>query len=152
MKIIEATFGKWYIKCIPEDGARISVLQFEGKNLLTAEAAVFKPPERFYGDYETRPVYGYDDCFPTIDTCLYPGENFVCKDHGELCWQKWKVFTDSDRLVCYTTCERPNATFKRTLEFAGNIIKWKFEVTNLSDSTLPFLHTMHALMPLKEIS
>lgn len=151
MKIIEARFENWYIQCIPEDGARISVLRYEDQDLLTPNPASFNPPRRFYGDYETRPVYGYDDCFPTVDPCIYPDEQFECRDHGELCWQQWQVKTEGNRLICLTDCLRPKVTFKRTLEFAGNQLIWRFEIANGSAKNLPFLHVMHPLFPLEKI-
>jgi len=45
MKTLDAVIGKWFIQCIPEDGARISVLQYEGIDLLTGSPSSFKPPE-----------------------------------------------------------------------------------------------------------
>ena len=59
-----ANFGTWHIQCIPEDGARISILKYDGYDLFTGNPSAFKPPEKFIGEFETRPVYGYDDCFP----------------------------------------------------------------------------------------
>jgi hypothetical protein len=151
MEIIKANFENWHIQCIPEDGARISVLKYAGHDLLTTNPPAFKPPDRFYGEYETRSVYGYDDCFPTVDPCIYPEEQFGCRDHGELCWKEWKVQTKGNSLICYTDCLRPEVTFKRMLEFTGNKLTWKFEVVNVSDKKLSFLHVMHALLPLKKI-
>jgi hypothetical protein len=151
MKTVDAVIGKWFVQCIPEDGARISVLQYEGIDLLTSCPPVFKPPGKNYGEYETRPVYGYDDCFPSVDPCKYPVENLECRDHGNLCWMKWQVKLESNKLICQADCFSPKAIFKRTLEFIGNRLIWRFEVLNLSDSNLAFLHVMHALMPLKEI-
>ena len=151
MKIVKANIGNWHIQCLPEDGSRIPVLQFAGRDLLTTNPPAFKPPEKDYGEYETRPVYGYDDCFPSIDPCKYPDEDTTCRDHGELCWQKWQVKLNSNKLICSTDCLKPKVTFKRMLEFMGNTLKWKFEVVNVSDSKLAFLHVMHALMPRKEI-
>ena len=151
MRNIKVNIEKWHIECLPDDGARISVLRFAGHDLLTAKPLAFKSPKKFYGEYENRPVYGYDDCFPTVDACIYPTGNFNCRDHGELCWQKWQVQSDGNRLICSTTCNNPGITFNRTLEFIGNNLRWGFEVVNLSATILPFLHVMHALMPLKEI-
>ncbi len=151
MSVIKANIENWHIQCLPEDGARISVLQYAGMDLLTSAPVSFMSPEKFIGEYETRPVYGYDDCFPTVDPCQYPAGNFKCRDHGELCWQKWEVLLIGNRLICYTTCPRPKVTFKRTLEFTGNNLKWKFEAENLSGKIIPFLHVMHPLMPLKEV-
>ncbi|MBK8884772.1 MAG: hypothetical protein IPN67_21190 [Bacteroidales bacterium] len=89
MNILKADFNNWHIQYAPEDGARIVSLNYSGYDLLTTEPAVFRKPGRFCGEYETRPVYGYDDCFPTVDQCNYPGGNSGCRDHGELCWQQW---------------------------------------------------------------
>jgi hypothetical protein len=152
MKIIRADISNWHVECIPDDGARISVLQFKGKDMLTRVPGTFRPPEKFYGEYETRPVFGYDDCFPTVDPCSYPENFFECRDHGELCWKKWQARFACDSLFCYTKCIRPKVTFKRTLEFTANSISWQYEVVNLADRELPFLHVMHALMPLNEIA
>ena len=152
MKIIEASFQNWFVQCIPEDGARISILRFEGKDLLTSSPSSFKAPDQFYGEYETRPVYGYDDCFPTVDPCLYPEGEFECRDHGNICWRKWSVNVTGNSLVCTIDCAQPNVTFVRTLEFAGNRLIWKFEVKNLADKNNVFLHVMHPLLPLREIN
>lgn len=136
---------------MPVDGARISVLKYEDCDLLTPEPVLFKPPEKFYGEYETRPVYGYDDCFPTVDPCIYPEDIFRCRDHGDLCWDKWIVEKDCNVLICSVSCANPAADFKRTMVFIGNELSWRFEVRNLSYKKLPFLHVMHALMPLENI-
>lgn len=151
IKIIEANFQNWFVQCIPEDGARISILRFEGQDLLTASPPSFKAPDNFYGEYETRPVYGYDDCFPTVDPCLFPGEDFACRDHGNLCWKEWQVNVTGNSLVCSIDCIHPEVTFKRILEFAGNRLTWKFEVVNWSAKESVFLHVMHPLLPLREI-
>ena len=150
--MISADFGNWHIECLPDDGARISVLKYAGINLLTPAPFPFRKPETFYGEYELRPVYGYDDCFPTVDKCIYPGETVECRDHGELYQQKWEVKTETNRITCSAVCLKPDAFFTRTLEFTGNNLTWSFEVMNRSGEHFPFLHVMHALMPLAGIS
>lgn len=151
MNTIKANIGNWNVECLPDDGARISVLQYAGKDLLSVKPFEFNLPDKFYGEFETRPVYGYDDCFPTVDPCQYPGSKLLCRDHGELCWQKWQVQFKGNSLICVTESHVPTMKFSRTLEFSENNLKWKFEVSNLSRNILPFLHVMHPLMPLKEI-
>lgn len=151
IETLKADFGKWHVHCIPEDGARISVLKYEGFDLLTPEPALFMPPEIFYGEYETRPVYGYDDCFPSVDRSVYPGEEYECRDHGEICWNKWSVVNEGTGLICHTICRKPATDFKRILYFEGDKLTWRFEVKNLSDKKLTFLHVMHALLPLDQI-
>jgi hypothetical protein len=151
MNTICFDIGNWHVECQPEDGARISVLQFSGYNLLTPAPAKFKAPAGDYGEYETRPVYGYDDCFPTVEECIYPGEDFMLKDHGDVCWQEWEVKQDGNKLVCSTDLSRPELRMKRVLEFDNNVLSWQFSVSNRSVKPLSFLHVMHPLMPLAEI-
>jgi hypothetical protein len=151
MNILKAAFNDWAIEYLPEDGARISILKFCGHDLLTSEPVVFKPPLKFSGEYETRPVFGYDDCFPTVDACPYPGKKFNCRDHGEICWQKWQTEIRGSSLICSTDCLHPVVNFKRIMIFEGNILTWRFEVLDLSAERSAFLHVMHALLPLHKI-
>lgn len=146
MNAQEADFGAWHISFLPHEGARIITLKFNGWDLLTPPPPIFSPPQHFYGEYETRPVFGYDDCFPTVDQCDYPGGKFRCRDHGELCWQEWDVRHERHGLVFTTSCYQPAVDFKRQLSFSGNSLKWKFEVCSRTALRYAFLHVMHALM------
>lgn len=152
MESLRADFGDWDIEYLPHDGARISVLKYAGYDLLTSEPIDFRPPGKFSGEYETRPVYGYDDCFPTVDACTYPGAEFVCRDHGEICWQNWHTEVGANTLICSTDCWQPAVSFKRVLTFDQNRLTWRFELVNKSEVRCVFLHVMHALLPLRQIT
>ena len=87
MDLISAQYGPWEVECLPADGARLHALRFAGRDLLTGPPERFQPPEQDFGEYETRPVYGYDDCFPSVDPSDLPGHPGIrIRDHGELCW------------------------------------------------------------------
>jgi hypothetical protein len=152
MNIVKADFGDWEVEYLPDDGARISVLKYRGHNLLTSEPVDFKPPVSFTGEYETRPVFGYDDCFPTVDPCAYPGGRFDCRDHGEICWQKWQTKISGNSLICSTDCVSPPVNFKRIMTFEGKRLRWRFEVLSLTEEQSVFLHVMHALLPTDKIT
>jgi len=152
MNIKQADFDNWHIEYTPDDGARIVALKYADRDLFTSATVPFRQPDRFYGEYETRPVFGYDDCFPTVDQCTYPVGYFECRDHGELCWQPWDTGVNGSSLICSTDCLNPAVNFKRTLSFEGNRLRWQFEVTSLSADRVVFLHVMHALLPLDKIA
>ena len=134
--------GRWAVECEPADGARIGRLQCDGIDLLTAAPRPFRPPARDYGKYELRPVYGYDDCFPTVAPCSgWP-------DHGELCWLAW----EGSETECSVRSARWPVTFSRRLEFGDRTLRWHFGVTNRGDRALPFQHVMHPLMPLDQVT
>ena len=145
--------GPWNAVCLPPDGGRISRLTFDGVDLLTAAPVGFRPPGGDCGRYESRPVYGYDDCFPTVDECSYPARDGLdLPDHGELCWLGWKVDTVDNQLLCSTRSSLLPVVFRRTMVFEEASLSWRFEVENTGTEEVAFLHVMHALMPLADIA
>ncbi len=135
----------------PEDGARITRLTFAGFDLLTRAPARFRPPKRNYGLYETRPVFGYDDCFPSVDACRFPGRNWRVPDHGELCWLPWTAQPARGGLRFSVQSQKLPLSFSRTMLFSENRLTWQFAVRSQAADPLPFQHIMHPLMPLEEI-
>jgi hypothetical protein len=142
-----ADFGNWYVEYLPGDGARISVLKYRNRNLLTAAPEIFRAPGTFTGEFETRPVYGYDDCFPTVDPCIYPAGGYKCRDHGELCWLPWTTAVMDNILFCSAVCLKPHVIFRRVMTFGTNSLLWRFETVNMMAEKCVFLHVMHALLP-----
>lgn len=145
-------FGQWEVACFPDDGARISILKYNGFDLLTGPPSVFRSPSSDYGEYELRPVYGYDDCFPSVSACTHPTKGFSIRDHGDVCWQKWQVETQKNQLICKTGLYQEKIKFIRRMIFEKNSLDWKFEIINNSSECFEFLHVVHPLMPLKEIA
>ena len=148
----EARFGLWHVVFDPMDGARINSLIYDQTELLTTEPEGFRPPEQDYGEYETRPVYGYDDCFPSVNVCTYPGTNWQVPDHGEICWLPWQVAQHRDRLIFSVDSENIAVNFKREMHFTEKELTWIFTVTNNGKKPLPFQHVMHPLLPLSGIN
>lgn len=134
-----------------EDGARLSRLCYQGFDLLTTKPIDFTPPSEDYGEYETRPVYGYDDCFPSVEVSKYPGLDWTVPDHGELCWLKWNAEVESDKVIFWVESEVLPITFQRTLHFRESKLTWSFEVRNKGDEVLPFQHVIHPLIKMTEI-
>lgn len=146
------TFGGWEVEFQAEDGGRLSRLGFHGHDLLTSQLLPFRAPSKDFGLFETRPVYGYDDCFPSVDPCAYPTKDWQVPDHGELCWLKWEVSRISNSLEFQTRSLVLPICFQRTLIFEKSSLAWSFKVSNLGSDEIPFQHAMHPLMPLREIS
>jgi hypothetical protein len=144
-------YKKWSVIYTPGDGARLDRLNYDGFDLLTTEPKDFKPPATDYGEYENRAVYGYDDCFPSVDPCKFPGENWMVPDHGELCWIPWKSNQSSNHLMFTVESHVIPVLFKRKIKFNENSLIWDFDLTNLGMKKLPFLYVTHPLMPLSEV-
>ncbi|MCC5943069.1 MAG: hypothetical protein JJU37_16105 [Balneolaceae bacterium] len=145
-------YGKWALEYDLQDGARIGKLSYAGTDLVTTEPETFKAPETDYGLYETRPVYGYDDCLPSVEQSNYPGRGWEIPDHGELCWLSWNLEVKSNQLIFSVESRELPIQFKRVLEFDESTLVWKFEVINTGDTPLPFQHVIHPLIPLNDVT
>lgn len=152
MSFIRIERGRWRIECIPDDGARISRLQYDGFDLLTRAPDSFRPPSRNYGAYETRPVYGYDDCLPSVSACRFPGLDWEVPDHGEVCWLPWSVMEKPDGLLCKVESQRLPIIFIRRLAFADHAVEWHFRLENKGHAPLTVQHVMHPLMPVRSVA
>jgi hypothetical protein len=143
--------GDWQAACEPEDGARLTRLCWRGVSLLTAAPPAFRPPAADYGRYETRPVFGYDDCFPTVNASVWPDGTEI-PDHGELCWLPAAADQpDACTLRASFRSRQQPLCLERTLRFRGRTLAWNFRVRNDGDRTLACLHVMHALLPVDEV-
>jgi hypothetical protein len=145
-------WGNWEIAYEPEDGGRLSRLKFQNYDLLTQKPLSFHAPSKDFGLFETRAVYGYDDCFPSVDPCPYPTTDWQVPDHGELCWLNWEVAHTAGSLRFHTRSQNLPIEFQRDLRFEESSLIWSFGVRNHGTEDLPFQHVMHPLMPLREIT
>lgn len=144
-------YRSWLVEYSPADGARLDRLCYEDYDLLTVKPETFRPPTEDYGEYENRPVYGYDDCFPSVEPCIYPGKKWLIPDHGEICWLGWKVSREKEGLIFEVKSKELPVQFTRKMLFVENGINWLFEVYNEGNQVLPFQHVIHPLMPLNEV-
>ncbi|NQU38786.1 MAG: hypothetical protein HQ523_02430 [Lentisphaerae bacterium] len=152
MSVVRCKVGPWVAECLPDDGGRVTTLRFDGRDILTAAPANFRPPMANYGEYERRPVYGYDDCLPTMDACRHPELDWTVPDHGELCWLPWTVTQAGEALQCRAASRRLPLRFERRLEFAANRLTWHFSAMNDGNAAVNVQHVMHPLMPLDRVS
>lgn len=136
---------------MPDDGARLRRLSYRRQELLTPPPDSFRPPRHDFGLYEKRPVYGYDDCFPTVDPCHYPATNLRVPDHGELCWLRANYSAFDRGLKCVFISRILPLIFEREMIFDKNCLSWIFTAVNTGRKALPFLHVMHALMPVSRV-
>jgi hypothetical protein len=146
------SFGPWSLEISPEDGARVRRLAFNGHDLLTTEPQQFRPPGPPYGPYETRPVYGYDDCFPSVVPCPYPEKDWIVPDHGEVCWLGWDCRDLADGIRCSVRSRVLPLVFARTMIFESSRLIWDFEVANEGRVPLPVQHVMHPLVDPRKIA
>ncbi len=143
--------GPWRIGYNLRDGGRITCLTYGRFGLLTPAPVRFTPPRKAHGRFEDRPVYGYDDCFPSVVACYFPGTRISIPDHGELCWLPWEVAESEQGLSFTVKSKLLPFVFKRTMKFSDSVLVWDFEVVNEGKEVMPFQHSMHPLLPADDI-
>jgi len=141
----------WEILYTPEDGGRLNGIKYKGYNLLSSANNPFVKPQQNLGRFETRPVYGYDDCFPSVTACFLEELGISVPDHGELCWLPWNCKEQDSNLIFCVKSELMEVLFSRILTLTDKKIIWTFQIENDSEKQIPFLHAIHPLLPLNNI-
>ena len=136
MSTIHYSDSEWLCECDPRDGGRLTRLRWRGMNLLTEPDPNFVPGEGF----ESRPVYGYDDCFPSVTA------QKGIPDHG-FCWSMRPESVRLEDGLSSTFVFPEGYRMYRRLRFGEAKLDWVFRIENPTDSDLRAQHVMHALMP-----
>ncbi|MHB1686743.1 MAG: hypothetical protein ACYCVH_05140 [Ignavibacteriaceae bacterium] len=109
----------------------------------------------FGADFSKFDVSGFDDCFPTIDSCVinslknkYSKYNFP--DHGELWSRAWKYSTSENSITFEIKGVNFNYVFFKQFQLEGNRVLVTYKVKNLSSDPLPYIWSAHPLLNVKE--
>lgn len=138
---------------VPELGARIISLQDlrTGREWLWHPAGGLKLFRNQPGDrFETGPLVGVDECFPTIAPCQHQGRDLP--DHGELWTTAWTVDQDAweaGLLRTSVSAEISPFDFSRTIELVGNEVRLNYQLANRSTTKENFLWALHPLLRLQ---
>jgi hypothetical protein len=90
---------------------------------------------------------GWDEMFPTVDPCDFPGEPFLgvgVPDHGELWSRPWEVeMATATTLVQHVRSERFGYFFQRTLRLDGGVLRCDYLCRLEADAAVPLLWALH---------
>lgn len=141
---------------LPEIGAKMASLVYKQRNF---ELLVQRPGGKyliqpFDGVYTDGECSGFDDMFPTIDTCFYdryPWEGIKMADHGEV-WSLPHTFEmEGDRLHFKVNGIRFPYCLEKWVSFiAPNILHLEYQLTNLTPYNLDFVWAGHMMFNLEE--
>lgn len=142
--------GDWRVLFDPNDGGRIASVKWHDYELLAQPylpGGKFLMPSDEYGEYEARQVYGYDDCWPSLDPSSWSDMNCDVRDHGELVWRKWTFKYDGRDLVASVGDRSQGWLFERRISVESDALRFDFRCANLGRSPMPFTWFGHALTP-----
>lgn len=136
------------VKFLPELGGKmISLMRSEsGREFL------LQPPERPYrgatygANFEEYDTSGFDECFPSVSACEYPGSDTVVPDHGELWSVPWQYEISDESLSLMTSGSRFPYIFSKRVSLDGPEVVLAYKVESLSDKPFKFLWSAHPLL------
>lgn len=138
------------IKILPNYGGKIiSIINKENnKEILFQKLKKLKTPTygSIFSEYDSS---GFDECFPSIDECLYPEgsrKGLKIPDHGEVWAMPWKVEIKENKAYLEVTSKKFKYTLKKIVSLIGNKIKIDYEIMNLGSDDLAYIWTPHMLL------
>jgi hypothetical protein len=142
--------GDWEVYCDPNDGGRIGSIRWRGRELLTQPHLIdgkFEAPADDFGEYENRPVFGYDDCWPCLEVCEWPGMRRKVRDHGDLVWLQWDARVEDGALVASVSDDNGKWRFERRTLARDGALVFEYTCANTGDTPFPMSWAGHVLIP-----
>jgi hypothetical protein len=137
---------------LPELGTKMASLVHlrTGRELLYQRAdwpTLRRPP---YGaDFSQYDLSGFDEMFPTIDVCRYPGgawDGTLLPDHGEVWAVPWESRVDGDSLVTHVHGWRLPYRLEKRVRLVGDAaVRLDYTAANLAGEDLNVLWAAHPL-------
>jgi hypothetical protein len=141
---------------IPDPGGKMASLinKETGYEYLVQRKNKIYRDQPFDGIFVDGECSGYDDMFPTIDTCNYEGEPWEgvkMADHGEVWSLPWEYKADNNSLYMSVKGVRFPYKLEKNIYFSNeNSLRIDYTLTNYSPFDFEFLWAGHLMMNIEE--
>lgn len=142
------------LETVPEIGGKLVSILYKPTGmewlLSSGSRRIRQPiPGSVFGDWD---MSGWDECFPTINSCpsgIEEGVSFP--DHGELWSLPWECSIEGGTVTGSVRSPRLPYQFTRILSFpAADRIRLDYRADNLGDGHMPFLWVPHPQFAITE--
>jgi hypothetical protein len=134
---------------LPDRGAKLVSLRSiaTGREWLWQDPARPVRPAGFGDDYAAHDISGFDECFPTIAACRYPGGGPELVDHGELWSRPWACEVGADDVTTRIGGVALPYEFRRTLSLPEpGTVHLDYTVRNHGSAGFAWLWSAHPLL------
>ncbi len=136
---------------LPSYGGKLASLISKKTNkeyLFQSKKEKLKIPKKGsnFSEYDSS---GFDEVFPSIDTCPYPvgtHKGVLIGDHGDLWDRPWKVEEREDYLYMEIKGEKLPFVFCKKVKVDKNKVIIHYQVENTNEEDFHFIWTPHALL------
>lgn len=142
------------VSVLPMCGGKItSLVSASGRDWLWHDP--YRPirqpvPDACFADFD---LSGWDECFPTIAPCPYPGSPAIqLSDHGELWSRPWEVISSSaTSLTLRRAGQALPYVFERTITVGSSgTVGLGYSLTNQGSGDLTWMWSAHPLFAVQE--
>ena len=145
--------SKVEVAVVPELGARIISLKDSRTNrewLWHPQSGPLLFRNRPGDDFFSSPLFGIDECLPTIAPCIWNGRQLP--DHGEAWTAAWAVDNRAWRHGVLLACARfpiSPFNFSRSIQLSDNHVVLNYRLENCGAKPEHYLWAMHPLLRLQ---
>jgi hypothetical protein len=143
--------GRIRATVLPELGGKMSSLirAATGREFLRQPASRPLKPALYGAAFENCDASGFDECFPTIAACEYPGGSFnglALPDHGELWSSRWQFEVHGEELWLATAGRRLPYIFRKRIRLEDEAFTLQYELESVTDALFYYLWSAHPLL------
>lgn len=101
--------------------------------------------------FDDSPLIGMDECLPTVAPAVVDGA--ALPDHGEVWNRSWDLdlaaLHERQRIVTAITLETRPLSLQRTIGVEDAVVRFDYELRNLSDAPTTYIWAMHPLLRMR---
>ena len=152
--IFETIYKNRPALCLESPDISVIVLPFDGGKIASIKAGEMeliyqrdtKNYKRLFMDtkYTEGECSGFDDMFPTIDSCRMNG--FDYPDHGEVCRKPFSYDVADDKINLSCTVESVNAFYSKTLYVKDEKLYIYYKIENKNECVIPYVWAGHIML------
>jgi hypothetical protein len=143
--------GRIRATVLPELGGKMSSLirAETGREFLRQPAGRPLKPAVYGAAFENYDASGFDECFPTVAACQYPGGSFdgsALPDHGELWSSRWQFEVHGEELWLPTAGRRLPYIFRKRIRLENEAVILQYKLESVADAPFYYLWSAHPLL------
>jgi galactose mutarotase-like enzyme len=139
---------------LPEHGGKVASLYEKAKHF----ELLFQNPRGSFkkaslgDDFSKYEACGFDDAFPTIDSCgiCIGGRKVKYPDHGEIWSSAFDFSTGSDCVVMRCKSKILPYIYEKRVSLEENGIKCGYKISNTGEDPFPYLWAFHCLVNIED--
>jgi len=139
---------------LPSIGGKVASIYKKDKNfeLLFQNKEDHYTKPSLYKAFEEYDAAGFDDAFPTIDSCIvsYNNKEILYPDHGEIWSGEFQYKMEGELLYLEYHSQILDYEYTKTLSLEGENLVCRYSILNTGNDSFPFIWAFHCLVKCEE--